>query len=74
MFSGKLNEIRKLRNRVFHHEPILNLMKVQATHQSLCRILGMLSPDLLAWNQSNDRFPVTYATCWAVQAMGFQIQ
>jgi len=65
MFSGPLNEIRKLRNRVFHHEPILKILKVHATHQSLCRILGMLSPDLLAWNQSNDRFPATYAACRA---------
>jgi hypothetical protein len=71
MFSGILNEIRRLRNRVFHHEPILKLSRVHATHLSLCHLLGMLGPDLLAWNQGNDRFPVTYAS-YCAELSGLQ--
>ena len=63
MFSGVLNEIRRLRNRVFHHEPILKLNMVYSTHESLCQLLGMLCPDLFAWNRLNDRFPTTHAAC-----------
>lgn len=58
MFSGRLENIRRLRNRVFHHEPILRMRQLAQTHQDLRFVMGLLSSEFEAWNDLHDRFPV----------------
>jgi hypothetical protein len=54
-FAGPLTPIRTLRNRIAHHEPILewNLPK---HHDAMLRITGWLSPAAAAWCRTLDRF------------------
>jgi hypothetical protein len=58
LFSGRLEAIRRLRNRVFHHEPILRIAQLAHTHQDIQFIMEMLGRDLQAWNVIHDRFPM----------------
>ena len=44
----QLNDLRRLRNRIAHQEPILH-RNLQADHGAILRVLGMLSPDMKAW-------------------------
>ncbi|MHC1672511.1 hypothetical protein ACODUM_06565 [Stenotrophomonas maltophilia] len=57
--SAELNNIRFLRNRVFHYEPILWLANPELSvhHESCMRILDWLDPDLKHWVAAVDRFP-----------------
>lgn len=56
--SRALNQIRDLRNRVFHHEPILwTTPSVQDHHQHIYNVLSWMSPNILLWLQEIDRFP-----------------
>ncbi len=51
----------RLRNRIFHHEPIWKpRYKVREKHEHLCRLLGWMNPEILAWLQTYDRFPAVY--------------
>lgn len=54
-FSGPLTPIRILRNRIAHHEPILewNLPK---HHDAMNRLTCWLSPAAAAWSETFDRF------------------
>ena len=61
LFSGRLEAIRRLRNRVFHHEPILRIRQLAQTHADLQFLLGLLGPDLQGWNARHDRFPTVVA-------------
>jgi hypothetical protein len=61
LFSGRLEAIRRLRNRVFHHEPILRIRQLAQTHSDLQLLLGLLGPDLQGWNALHDRFPAVIA-------------
>jgi hypothetical protein len=54
-FGGPVNEIRKFRNRVFHHEPIWNRPNLSADHALIMRILGWLNPEAAALVASLDR-------------------
>ena len=56
LFSGRLESIRRMRNRVFHHEPIFRMEKLALVYGDITYILALLSPDLEAWNKENDRF------------------
>jgi hypothetical protein len=56
LFSGRLESIRRLRNRMFHHEPILRMRQLAQNHQDIQFILGLLGPDLQHWNTLHDRF------------------
>lgn len=53
-----LNQVRGLRNRVFHHEPVLWITpSVEDHHRHLYDVLGWLNHDIAPWVQSFDRFP-----------------
>ncbi|CAA9232144.1 MAG: hypothetical protein AVDCRST_MAG93-927 [uncultured Chloroflexia bacterium] len=54
-----LTPLRELRNRVAHHEPILewNLPK---HHTNILRITNWLSPAAASWTQAQSRFPSVY--------------
>jgi len=59
--SRRFTEIRILRNRVFHHEPIWNKDKLGQQYEDLVEALGWLNPDLRDTNQLVcDRFPAIY--------------
>lgn len=57
--SGPLATIRKLRNRVAHHEPILHF-NLPRHHTEMRQIIGWLSPEAEQWCAQNDRFPQLY--------------
>ncbi len=54
--SGRLNNIRKLRNRIFHHERILHYNLIQE-HKEMHEALGWINPKLQQMTQIIDRFP-----------------
>ncbi len=49
-------EIRDLRNRVFHHERILHWKNLDARHQSILEIIAWMSPELHDLAKALDRF------------------
>lgn len=60
--SSALNQIRDLRNRVFHHEPLLWLSPVLIDQHELgLQTIGWLDPQLIGWLNSHDRLPVAWA-------------
>ena len=56
----RLDRIRRLRNRVFHHEPIWHLPDLPERHELILETLGWLSPAMLAMTRLLDRFPSVY--------------
>ena len=59
--SSRMNKIRDLRNRVFHHEPIWYRQTLAVDHADLLGAIEWLSPFASALAQELDRFPVVYA-------------
>ena len=57
---ARLNHIRLLRNRVFHHEPIWHLPDLPEQHQQILETIGWISPAMLAMTRLLDRFPSVY--------------
>lgn len=55
---SQLQIIRKFRNRVFHHEPLLNDSKLQEKYNTILIIIQAISPDLIAILKPIDRFPI----------------
>lgn len=58
--SKRVDSIRRLRNRVFHHEPIWHLQDLHQQHQQILETIGWISPATLAVTQLLDRFPSVY--------------
>jgi len=59
--SKALNQVRDLRNRVFHHEPLLWLSpRLIDQHQIGVEVIGWLGPELRVWLEARDRLPI----CW----------
>jgi hypothetical protein len=55
--SVVLNDVRKLRNRVYHNEPICwRLAQLQQQHQKVLQLIGWVEPEALVWLQQLDRF------------------
>ena len=50
----QLNGVRRLRNRVAHHEPILP-RNLQADYETIMWVLNMLSPETAAWVEHHSR-------------------
>lgn len=56
--SRALNQVRTLRNRVFHHEPVLWMdPPVESHHQHIYDVLRWLNHDIAPWARELDRFP-----------------
>lgn len=55
--SNRFNDIRKLRNRVFHHERIIHLQELSRVHTEIIEAIGWISPTLQAFVCKIDRFP-----------------
>ena len=60
---AKLNKIRNLRNRCFHHEPML-WMPLHGLHTEAQEVIKWISPDLQCWLATHDRFPAVF-TAWS---------
>jgi hypothetical protein len=58
-FSRPLTQIRLLRNRIAHHEPILH-WDLRKHHQALRDLTAWLSPPAFDWSQHLDRFEAVY--------------
>ena len=54
--KADLEEIRQLRNRVFHHERIIHWKDLDSRHQQIHDVLGWLNPSLRHMAQAVDRF------------------
>ena len=53
-------EIRRLRNRVFHHERIIHWSDIESKHNELVETIGWISRDLAGMMQKLDRFTTIY--------------
>ena len=56
----KLESLRKLRNRIAHHEPIF-ARNLTADHNRLLDVLGAISPVAVDWVKQNSRVPQAIA-------------
>lgn len=54
---GRLDRIRILRNRVFHHEPIWHWKDLREQHKAIWEMIGFLCPRLLELVSFIDDFP-----------------
>lgn len=65
--SAALNQVRKLRNRVFHHEQLLWLTpSLIDLHAIGIEVAGWLDPQLSPWLYQYDRLPSTWAAAQPV--------
>jgi hypothetical protein len=55
-----LETILRLRNRVFHHEPIWNDKNLISKHEDIYRLLRWINPKVASWIEENDRFVDIY--------------
>jgi hypothetical protein len=53
---SRLNRARNLRNRCFHHEPLL-WQPLFALHRDITELVHWIDPDLCGWIRSHDRLP-----------------
>ncbi|EFO28606.1 conserved hypothetical protein [Roseibium sp. TrichSKD4] len=53
--SKRLDDTRQLRNRIAHHESIIQ-WDLATVHQEICELVGWLSPDALNWCNANCHF------------------
>ena len=58
-FSGSLAQIRTLRNRTAHHEPIL-MWNLANRYETILQLTGWLSPVAAQWCRDNCRFAAVY--------------
>ena len=60
--SAALNQLRALRNRVFHHEQLLWLTpSLLDLHAKGVEVIGWLDPKLVPWLGGMDRLPMVWA-------------
>lgn len=55
-FSKRLSDIRNLRNRVAHHEPITHL-NLKLLYQDIVDVISALSPEAYEWVSYHSSFP-----------------
>jgi hypothetical protein len=54
--SARLNRLRRLRNRVFHHEPIWYWRDLSQQHQKVIEVIGWINPAMKSFIWGFDRF------------------
>jgi hypothetical protein len=57
----RYNEIRELRNRAFHHDPLFDDASLRQRHARVKQGLHWLNPRMVDWVEWYDRFPDVYA-------------
>lgn len=55
-----LDHLRKLRNRIAHHEPIFG-RHLERDHERILEVAGWIAPDYSAWIARNSRLPAVLA-------------
>lgn len=55
--SRRLNEIRKLRNRVFHYESVSRIPSLTRKHADILEAISWINPELRSMVELIDRFP-----------------
>jgi hypothetical protein len=60
--SRRFNQIRLLRNRIFHHEPVWYWQNLEQQHLDILDALGWLQPSARDLTLSIDKFPIVYAS------------
>ncbi len=55
------NQIRTLRNRVFHHERIIHWADLSDQHASMIEVIGWISPELREMAEALDRFTMIHS-------------
>jgi hypothetical protein len=58
----RVEAARRLRNRVFHHEPIWHWHNLQQQHHDLAELINWISPSLHDMVDLTDRFPSVFLT------------
>lgn len=62
----RLQQVKELRNRIAHHEPVWNRSPSIADTHALCHeLIAAIAPDALAKLEEIDRFPGVYAQALA---------
>ncbi|CUI06465.1 hypothetical protein LXA47_29600 [Massilia sp. P8910] len=62
--SSALNQMRDLRNRIFHHEQLIWLHPdLPDLHANGTQVIGWIDPQLVLWLAGFDPLPATWATC-----------
>lgn len=56
VFHGRLEELRRLRNRAFHHEPVWHWRDLDGQHDRALELLGWFSPELKDFTMLLDRY------------------
>jgi hypothetical protein len=59
-FARPLARVRRLRNRVAHHEPIIMFTDLRARHDRIVEMVEWLAPAAAAWCRQLDRFDEVY--------------
>lgn len=55
--SNRINAVRKLRNRVYHNEPICwDINRIEELHNEILEVIGWMNKDVLEWVKTIDRF------------------
>ncbi len=62
--SKRANGVRKLRNRVSHHEPIWHWHDLGTQHRATAELIGWLSPELAGCVAAIDRFEDVHEAGW----------
>ena len=62
MVRPRLEEVRRLRNRVFHHEPVWNDSDLAAKHGRILEAVSWVCPDTERLVRSVDRFAQVHAS------------
>lgn len=58
--SGRFERIRRLRNRIFHHEPIWYWHDLEKQHQDILEAIGWIEPAARDFVAIVDKFPSAY--------------
>lgn len=58
--SSILNDVRLLRNRVFHYEPIWNDRKITRKHNDILELIYWMNDDIFYLTKAVDEFNVVY--------------
>ena len=66
--GSRANAVRKLRNRVSHHEPIWHWPELESQHCAAEELIRWLSPELAACVAVVDRFGDVYGAGWRQHA------
>jgi hypothetical protein len=59
--SERWNEVRNLRNRIFHHERIVHWSDLVQQHARLIEVIGWINPELHEMAEALDRFTMIHS-------------